>query len=330
MIGLGVAASLMAGLKSIVMWFPRNRVAFVNGGMIMLGSLGAITATAPTDWLLTWFGWRSLFELLTIATLAVAGLIYFAVPESNEGSKRSVPSGKPLRSIFADPRFLRIAPLSATCIGSSWAMHSLWAASWLADVEGFDRQSVINQLFTMAIGISLGALLLGTLADRLRKRGISTEALLAVFGALFMLAELALIMRVPLPSILPWSIVSVVGAATVLSYAIIADYFPIKIAARANGALNLLHFGWAFVVQYGVGLILNQWMPQQGHYPLAAYQAAFGVSLACQVAALVWFAMPWIRTFGRNAFREPPGSLAESGSSSIDGPILEACAGGDW
>jgi len=50
MIGLGVAAALMAGLKAVVMWFPRNRVAFVNGGMIMLGSLGAITATAPTDW----------------------------------------------------------------------------------------------------------------------------------------------------------------------------------------------------------------------------------------------------------------------------------------
>ena len=139
MIGLGVAASLMAGLKAIVIWFPRDRVAFVNGGMIMLGSLGAVTATAPTDWLLNWIGWRSLFEVLTIATLATAGLIYFAVPESDGSSKRTVASGKPLtlRSIFSDPRFLRIAPLSATCIGSSWAMHSLWAASWLADVEGF-------------------------------------------------------------------------------------------------------------------------------------------------------------------------------------------------
>ena len=304
MIGLGVAASLMAGLKAIVVWFPRDRVAFVNGGMIMLGSLGAVTATTPTDWLLSWIGWRSLFEVLTIATLATAGLIYFAVPKSDRSSKGSVSSGKPLtlRSIFSDPRFLRIAPLSAACIGSSWAMHSLWAASWLADVEGFDRQGVINQLFTMAIGISLGALLLGTLADSLRKRGISTEALLAVFGALFMLAELALIMRVPLPSILPWSIVSVVGAATVLSYAIIADYFPVEIAARANGALNLLHFGWAFAVQYGIGLIVSQWAPQDGHYSLDAYQTAFGVSLALQFAALLWFAVPWLRSFVRFIF----------------------------
>ena len=111
-------------------------------------------------------------------------------------------------------------------------MHSLWAASWLSDVEGFDRQSVINQLFAMAIGISVGALLLGTIADRLRKRGIATEVLLVVVGVLFMLAELAIVLRLPVPSILPWPIVSVVGAGTVLSYAIIAAYFPVEIARR--------------------------------------------------------------------------------------------------
>src|SRR5205814_749279 len=84
---------------------------------------------------------------------------------------------------------------------------------------------------------------------------------------------------------------------TVLSYAIVADYFPVEIAARANGALNLLHFGWAFAVQYGIGLIVSQWATQDGRYPLAAYQAAFGLSLALQVLALLWFAVPWFRSF---------------------------------
>ncbi|MDX3971628.1 MAG: MFS transporter [Bradyrhizobium sp.] len=334
MIGLGVAASLMAGLKAIVVWFPRDRVALVNGGMIMLGSLGAVTATAPTDWLLNWIGWRSLFEVLTIATLMVAGLVYFTVPDYRGHSKRSATSGKPLtlRSVFSDPRFMRIAPLSATCIGSSWAMHSLWAASWLADVEEVGRQSVINQLLIMAIGISIGALLLGTLADRLRKRGIATEVLLAVFGALFMLAELAILLRLPIPSILPWSIVSVMGAATVLSYAIIADYFPIEIAARANGALNLLHFGLAFAAQYGIGLIVSYWSPQDGHYPVIAYQTAFGLCLALQVVALVWFAVPWLGGFFRNlhSLSAPPDSEAAPVPPVTDGLIFEASQGIEW
>ena len=334
MIGLGVAASLMAGLKAIVVWFPKDRIAFVNGGMIMLGSLGAVTATTPTDWLLNLIGWRSLFEVLTIATVVTTALIYFAVPKRDGSRSCVMTSGKPLtlRSIFSDPRFLRIAPLSATCIGSSWAMQSLWAASWLADVEGFDHQAVVNQLFIMALGISFGALLLGTTADRLRRRGIATEVLLAAFGGLFMLAELVLMLRVPLPSILPWCVVSLVGAGTVLSYAIIADYFPVEIAARANGALNLLHFGWAFAVQYGTGLIVNQWTPQDGHYPIDAYRAAFGLSLALQATALLWFAVPWLRSFVRQlylSFAMPDGQAALV-PTTAEGPVPETSPGIDW
>jgi sugar phosphate permease len=333
LIGLGVAGSLMAGLKVIVTWFPRERVALANGWMIMLGSLGAVTATAPVDWLLNYIGWRSLFEVLTIGTVTVGGLIYVIVPESVADSQTATSTRKSLTlwSIYSDPRFLRVAPLSAACIGSAWALQSLWASAWLTDVEGFDWQSRVTQMFLMALGLSLGALLLGAMADRLRKLNIRTEVLLAGVGALFIIAELALILRTHLPSLLPWSIVSIAGAATVLSFAAIADYFPSEFAARANGALNLLHFGSAFTIQYGIGLVVGQWPSQDGHYPVVAYQAAFGFSLALQAAALAWFAMPWIRTtLGRNAVGEPPGSLAGIGGSSIDGSILEATAGVDW
>lgn len=184
MIGLGVAASLMAGLKAVVIWFPKERIALVNGCMIMLGSLGAVTATAPTDWALDWIGWRGLFEVLTFATIGIAGFTYFAVPESGPRSTTSVTSRRQLtlRSVYSDVRFLRVAPLSAACIGSSWALQSLWAAPWLSDVEGLDRQSLMTQLFTMALGISLGALLLGVMADRLRRRGITAEVLLEGSG----------------------------------------------------------------------------------------------------------------------------------------------------
>lgn len=338
LIGLGVAASLMAGLKAIVIWFPKERIALVNGCMIMLGSLGAVTATAPTDWMLEWVGWRSLFELLTLATVTIAGVVYFAVPEKEANSATSTTSGKPptVWSVFSDARFLRIAPLSAACIGSSWALQSLWAAPWLTDVEGLDRHGLMTQLFVMALGISFGALLLGVIADRLRKRGITAELLLAAMGGLFIVAELALILRVPLPSLLPWCVVSVMGAATVLSYATIAEYFPQELAARANGALNLVHFGWAFAAQYGVGLVVEQWSPQDGHYPEVAYQVAFGLSVACQAVALLWFALPWLRTLSRHLYASLTRPSAERESQAkfvmvpVEGPILEAHEATEW
>ena len=143
-------------------------------------------------------------------------------------------------------------------------------------------------------------------------------------------------MRLPLPSALLWSIVSVVGAATVLSYAMIAEYFPKEVAARANGALNLLHFGWAFVVQYGIGLIIGRWVPVDGHYPIAAYQSAFGVSLVLQAAALVWFAKPWLRTLGKYLYLSSARLLAERDSQSgfatvsIERAVLEAGDKMEW
>jgi len=338
MIGLGVAASLMAGLKAVVIWFPKERIALVNGCMIMLGSLGAVTATAPTDWALDWIGWRGLFEVLTFATIGIAGFTYFAVPESGPRSTTSVTSRRQLtlRSVYSDVRFLRVAPLSAACIGSSWALQSLWAAPWLSDVEGLDRQSLMTQLFTMALGISLGALLLGVMADRLRRRGITAEVLLAGMAGVFIVAELALILRLPMPSLLPWCIVSVMGAATVLSFAMIAEYFPQEFAARANGALNLAHFSSAFAVQYGIGLVVGQWSYQDGHYPVTAYQVAFGLSVVFQAAALLWFALPWLRTLSRHLYtsitrpsveRE---SRAEFVTVPVEGLILDARGAAEW
>src|ERR1700749_3061421 len=96
------------------------------------------------------------------------------VPERVVEPQASNPARKPLTlwSIFSDPRFLRIAPLSASCIGSAWALQSLWASAWLTDVEGFDGQSRVTHMLFMAFALSFGALLLGALADRLRKLNI--------------------------------------------------------------------------------------------------------------------------------------------------------------
>jgi MFS family permease len=288
MIGLGVAAALTAGLKAIVLWFPKERVALLNGYMVMLGALGAVTATAPAEALMDWIGWRGLFEFLAATTAGSAILIYIMVPERAVVLLKGSPPLS-LKSVYVSPHFWRLAPLSATCVGSAWALHGLWAAAWLTDVEGLDRPHVVTQLFVMAIALSVGGLLLGTVADRMRRRGIGPERLFALLAVLFIAAQLALIFRLPLPSSLLWSVVAVVGAGTVLSYAIVAEYFPKELAGRANGALNVFHFGWAFTLQYAIGLILQQWPGQDGHYPTIAYQIALSFNLGLQIAALAWF-----------------------------------------
>jgi predicted MFS family arabinose efflux permease len=255
--------------------------------MVMLGALGAVTATLPADLLLNWIGWRELFGLFAGLTAASAAIIYLVVPEATPVATGAVSVG--LRKVYVDPRFWRLAPLSACCVGTAWALQGLWAAQWLRDVEGLDRTGVVFHLFAMAVALSLGAILLGVAADRLRKRGVGPEALLGLVAAVFIATQFALILRLPLPSFLQWAVVAAVGAATVLSFSILAEYFPKELAGRANGALNLFHIAVAFIVQYATGVVVQQWLPQAGHYPEIAYQTAFALNLALQVAAWIWF-----------------------------------------
>jgi MFS family permease len=308
LIGLGVASAMTGGLKALVLWFPGDRVPLLNGLMVMLGALGAVTATLPADLLLDWIGWRELFGLLAGLTVASAVMIYLIVPETTPVPGGAVSAG--LRKVYADPRFWRVAPLSACCIGTAWALQGLWAAQWLKDVEGLDRTGVVIHLFAMAVALSLGAILLGVAADRLRRRGVGPASLLGFVAAVFIATQFALILRLPLPSYLQWAVVAAVGAATVLSFSLLAEYFPKQLAGRANGALNLFHIAAAFVVQYSTGVVLQHWTPQAGHYPEIAYQTAFALNLALQVVAWIWFMFPRVRTDSRQRLtREPCSNL---------------------
>jgi MFS family permease len=301
LIGLGVASAMTAGLKALVLWFPGDRVPLLNGLMVMLGALGAVTATLPADLLLDWIGWRELFGLFAGLTVASAVMIYLIVPEATPIASSVVSIG--LRKVYADPRFWRVAPLSAFCIGTAWALQGLWAAQWLKDVEGLDRTGVVSHLFAMAVALSVGAILLGVAVDRLRGRGVGPEVLLGLVAAVFIATQFVLILRLPLPSYLQWAVVAAVGAATVLSFAILAEYFPKELAGRANGALNLFHIAAAFIVQYATGVVLQHWTPQAGHYPEIAYQTAFALNLALQVVAWIWFVFPRVRSDSRQSSR---------------------------
>ncbi len=193
-VGLGVAAAFTGGLNAIVLWFPKDRVAAMNGWMVMLGALGALSATSPAELLLDWSGgWRGLFAILAAVTVASALTIWVAVPEATS-AKPSSNEHTPisLKIIYSDPRFWGLAPLSATCAGTAWALQGLWATPWLTAVDGLPQADVTRHLFIIAIVQGIAALLLGSAADRLRRRGVGPQVLLGFVATTFIAAQLAL------------------------------------------------------------------------------------------------------------------------------------------
>jgi predicted MFS family arabinose efflux permease len=291
-LGIGVSLALMAGFKAIVLFLPPQRVAMSNGWLVMLGALGAVTATAPAEMVVQAIGWRGLFAVLAGLAAAAALLILLVVPEPPEAARRISTMRARLLDVYRDRRFWRIAPLSAIGVGTSWSLQGLWASPWLRDVEGLTRSQIVAHLGVMAISVAASALLLGMLADRMRRRGVSNGVLLAATFALSMTAQSALLLDWPLPSYLLWSPIAAAGAATVLSFAMLAEYFPKEMSGRANAALNLLHIGAAFVLQSTAGFIIACWPESHGGYPAEAHRAAMACTLVLEIAALLWFAMP--------------------------------------
>ena len=318
LLALGVALALMAGFKAIVLWFPPERLALANGWLVMLGALGALTATAPADFVLQAIGWRGLFAVLAGLSALAALLVLLTVPEHTvRCPAQSNVRAASLLAIYGDRRFWRIAPLSAIGIGTSWSLQGLWAAPWLRDVSGLDRYDVVQHLSVMAVAVCLCALLLGMVADRLRRLRLNTELVLASTLTLSMAAQAALVLGWPVPSFLVWTVIAAAGAATVLSFTILTQYFPTEMSGRANAALNLMHVGGAFVLQSASGLIIEQWPHDSGRYPADAHQTAMAASLLLQLAALAWFALPPRRVPAPTIVRVATETLHATGPQTI-------------
>ena len=302
LLGVGTATSFTAGANAIALWFPATRSPFATGLFVALGSLGAVTATLPAQALVDAFGWRAVFVLLALMSILCAALIYLVVPgRENDGQDQlAVDDSTPVR-IFSDRRFWKLAPVSAACIGTAWSLQSLWAAPWLSEVAGYDHASVVDVLFTMAVSLSFASFGFGLLTGRLPQGGAAIERLFALIMLLFMSAQTAIQLRIPILASLPWIAIAAVGSATVVSYSILASYVPKQSLGRANAAFNLMHLVVAFAVQWLLGAIVGLWPSDAGHHPVAAYRAAFSSALVVQGAAFAWFVTPTDWAFSRRA-----------------------------
>jgi hypothetical protein len=102
-------------------------------------------------------------------------------------------------------------------------------------------------------------------------------------------------------SYLLWAVFGLLINAMALSYAILSQAFDRSLAGRVNTNLNMLMIGFAFASQFLVGWIIEFWpLTSGGGYAPESYQVGFGILLATQVAAFVWFLLGCYST-GRTA-----------------------------
>ncbi len=302
--GVGAAGALMTCFQAVVLWFPRERWPALNGWIMAAGGLGGLLASMPTTIALHFIDWHGLMLLAAAATVAIVLAIFWIVPER---TRNAPPPGFSeqlggLVLIYRDRLFWRLAPVAACAAGSNLAFGGLWSGPWLKDVAGLGPDGIgLFLLFYTALAIA-GYVVSGTVTSWLAKRGISIIYLIA--GSFL----ISIVLQAPL--LLPtgagrWIVLFALGAfsgITALCYPVLNAHFPASMSGRVNTAMNLFYFCGAFALQYAVGAVIDLF-PQvaPGRYPAVAYQVAFGLMLAVELASWLWLLVPGR---GRRAARE--------------------------
>lgn len=287
-IGLGVSACLMAAFKAYTLWFSRDKWPLINGFQMAAGGLGALAATSPVEMALQFTDWRGVFMGLALLTLFVAGAIFFIVPEkaidSTGISLHQQLRG--IREIFTSRSFWRLAPLTTFSQATFLSIQGLWAGPWLTHVAGFERAQVAGLLFWVAAAMIGGFITLGTLAERLSRRGVAVATTAATGMTLFMMVQLLLLIAPVRWAVPLWLAFGFFGTSSIIAYSALSQSFAVHLSGRVNTAVNLLVFITAFVAQWAIGVIIDIFTTAGSALSPQGFTAGFSLMLALELAAL--------------------------------------------
>lgn len=319
--GAGVSACLMAPLTGYRRWLAPSSQIRANSWMLMSGSLGMVASTLPVQWMMPIWGWRGIFVALSAMTFIAILAIMVIVPAwKHEAVGADVDKNKIVDNSYTQVwsnRYIRsLIPLAFFLYGGLVAVQTLWVSPWMIKVAGYSALEAAQGLFYINVAMLIAFWLWGSINPWLFRNKISSDRLM-VQGlpiSFFILAIIIIaIQAYNMPAIsindavlasksgfdavlgvlnkyvwALWALYCVSCTFIALSQPAIAMAFPAELAGRALSAYNLVIFAGVFVVQWGIGLMIDGFKAL-GWAEVAAFQGAFGIFLLCNVASYAYF-----------------------------------------
>ena len=297
LIGMGLAAGLMAPLTCFRLRFSQAAQFRSNSWMLMSGSLGMLASTLPVQWLLPVWGWRGLFWVLAAGLVVAMALMLWWVPADPTPPRNDTPrpgARQGYRDVFLHPVFLRSAPIGFFTYGGMIAVQTLWAGPWMTRLAGFTPEQAAGGLFVINLCMLLAFMLWGVCMPRLARRGLQAHRIM-LWGLPLHLIVLAWILLDPEPATAAlWSLWCVSCTFVSLSQPAVGQAFPAALVGRALSAFNLVIFSGVFCIQWGIGLAVDAWR-QAGLSEAGAFRLSFAIFGACCALSYFWYLRPLAR-----------------------------------
>ena len=288
--GLGVSACLMAPLTGYRRWLKPATQLRANSWMLMTGSLGMVAATLPVQWLMPLTGWRGLFwalaALIALSMVAIAATVpAWRPPDAASGSAAA---SKGYGLIWRHPYFRQMLPIGFVNYGGMVAVQTLWAGPWMVNVAGYSAPQAAAGLFGINLSMLTAFWLWGMINPRLARRGLAPERLIAWGLPLSFAVLVSIVWLGENAGWLMWALFCVSSTFVALSQPAVALALPAEAAGRALSAYNLAIFAGVFVVQWGIGLLIDA-LALLGWNELAQYRGAVAIFGLCGLLAYLSF-----------------------------------------
>lgn len=286
--GVGVSACLMAPLTGFRRWLDPTAQLRSNSWMLMTGSFGMVAATLPVQWLMPVLGWRPLFWGLAVAIGAAMAVIAWKVPHWD-----TVPAetgGRPgsYREVWSHPYFRRMTPVGFFSYGGMIAIQTLWAGPWMVRVAGYEPLQAATGLFIINVSMLCTFWSWGMLNPWLARKGMTTDRLIARGLPLSFFVLATIIIAGPAAGAGAWALFCISSTFVSLAQPAVGMVFSPALAGRGLSAYNLVIFGGVFVMQWGIGLLIDGF-GAAGLGEVASFRAAMSVFLACSVISYGYF-----------------------------------------
>lgn len=305
MIAAGMAVVYIPLMKLISVWFPTRDFAALTGVVIAVGNVGAVAATGPLQMLADAIGWREVFLVLGVVTLALAvvcltvirdhprdrGLPAVEVVENElhgtpitESTAARMPVLKGLRIVASGGRRFWTCALAYFLVyGSIMTFQGTWAVLYFDTTYDF-LLSASWMVTMVGIGKILSTVVIGMLTSRgiIRSKRhamiAGTACFTAVWAAIFLFAG-------GIDSYWFWFAVSFLfgffGGFMTLTFTQVKEWYPIAISGTAVSGMNIFLFLGASVCTTISTAVVGT------EYTLANFSELWGIMLAFSVVALV-------------------------------------------
>jgi hypothetical protein len=211
-----------------------------------------------------------------------------AAPSGGSAAHAVASVGASYSEIWRNRFFQKMSPLAFFNYGGLVAIQTLWAGPWMVKVAGYSALESATGLFYINACMLVTFWSWGMLNPYFSRRGWPATRLMA-WGV--PLSLLALGVNIALGAScgwLGWALFCISSSVMGLAQPAVGMAFPASLAGRALSGYNLIIFSGVFVVQWGIGLLVDGFQAS-GWGTVASFQGAMTVLLCCCVASYIYF-----------------------------------------